>query len=55
MSVPLGRHDGLPVGMHFAARPGADGLLLGLASELEAAAPWAGVRPDASWLTDVAA
>jgi amidase len=50
MSVPLGRSDGLPVGMHFAARPGADGLLLALAHELEAAAPWADVRPDTAWL-----
>ncbi|WP_211176945.1 TetR family transcriptional regulator [Pseudonocardia acidicola] len=44
MSVPLGRHDGLPVGIHFAVRPGADRLLLALAYELEAAAPWVGVR-----------
>ncbi len=46
MSVPLGRHDGLPVGIHFAAAPGADRLLLGLAYELEAAAPWVDVAPD---------
>ncbi|WP_448639239.1 amidase family protein [Geodermatophilus sp. URMC 63] len=45
MSVPLGRHEGLPVGVHFAARPGADRLLLELAFELEAAAPWADVWP----------
>ncbi|MGY2067043.1 amidase family protein [Blastococcus sp. SYSU DS0619] len=45
MSVPLGRHDGLPVGMHVAARPGADRLLLELAYELEEAAPWGGVTP----------
>ncbi|MGY1775516.1 amidase [Geodermatophilus sp. SYSU D00804] len=45
MSVPLGRHDGLPVGIHFAARPGADRMLLELALELEGAAPWADVRP----------
>jgi amidase len=50
MSLPLGRHDGLPVGIHAAARPGADRLLLALAHELEQAAPWAGVRPDPSWL-----
>jgi amidase len=54
MSVPLGRVDGLPVGMHVAARPGADGLLLALAYELEAAAPWADVRPDLSWLAGAA-
>lgn len=42
MSVPLSWTDsGLPLGAHFAAAPGADGLLLGLAYELEAARPWA--------------
>jgi amidase len=51
MTVPLGQHDGLPVGIHFAARPGADRLLLALAYELEAAAPWAAARPDTAWLT----
>ena len=51
MSVPLGRHDGLPVGLHFAAPPGADRVLLALAYELEAAAPWADVTPDMAWLT----
>ncbi|HRI08035.1 MAG TPA: amidase family protein, partial [Nannocystaceae bacterium] len=41
MSVPLHVSPaGLPIGAHFAARPGADGLLLGLAYELEAAEPW---------------
>ena len=50
MSVPLGRSDGLPVGMHFAAPPGADGVLLSLAHELEAASPWAQDMPDMSWL-----
>lgn len=41
MSVPL--HfpaAGLPLGAHFAARPGEDATLLGLAYELEAARPW---------------
>jgi amidase len=46
MSVPLGWVDGLPVGMHFAAAPGQDELLLGLALELEAARPWHDKRPD---------
>ena len=50
MSVPLGRSDGLPVGMHVAAPPGADALLLALAYELEQAAPWTDVRPDTAWL-----
>jgi amidase len=51
MTVPLGRHDGLPVGIHFAAAPGADRLLLALAYELEASAPWATAMPDTAWLT----
>ena len=41
MSVPLSiSPEGLPLGSHFAARPGEDALLLGLAYELEQAAPW---------------
>jgi amidase len=55
MTVPLGSHDGLPVGMHFAAKPGADALLLSLAYELEDAQPWAAARPDLSWLERSAA
>lgn len=50
ISLPLGAADGLPVGIHFAARPGADRLVLALAYELEEAAPWADVRPDLGWL-----
>ncbi|WP_266157849.1 amidase [Dyella silvatica] len=41
MSVPL--HEsfaGLPIGMHFAAKPGHEAILLGLAYQLEEAAPW---------------
>jgi amidase len=42
MSVPLYWSDaGLPLGCHFAARPGADALLLRLAFQLEQAADWA--------------
>lgn len=42
MSVPLGASaDGLPIGIQFGARPGAERTLLELAFELEAAAPWA--------------
>lgn len=46
MSVPLHwTADGLPVGVHLAARTGADELLVSLAAELEDARPWAGRRP----------
>ena len=41
MSVPLFQgDDGLPQGSHFAAPPGEEALLLGLAYQLEEAAPW---------------
>lgn len=46
MSVPLyWNEDGLPLGSHFAAGHGADGTLLALAYELEAARPWWSRRP----------
>jgi len=54
MSVPLGWCDGLPVGIHVAAAPGADRLLLELAYALEEASPWAGRRPDLGWLAGAA-
>lgn len=41
MSVPLHwTPGGLPIGTHFAAAPGQDALLFGLAYQLEAARPW---------------
>jgi amidase len=46
MSVPLHQTSlGLPIGMHFAAKPGAESTLLRLAYELEDAAPWSGRWP----------
>lgn len=49
MSVPLHwTADGLPVGVHFAARAGNDALLFALAYQLEAAQPWAQRKPGVS-------
>lgn len=49
MSVPLHTsRDGLPIGAHFAAKPGDDAILLALAYELEAARPWADRWPPVS-------
>jgi amidase len=49
MSVPFGQGaGGLPIGVQFAAGWGQDGLLLRLAAQLEAAAPWGG-RVPAVW------
>lgn len=49
MSVPLSwNQDGLPIGMHFVARFGDEATLFRLASQLEAAQPWADRRPPVS-------
>ncbi|MET3667579.1 amidase [Caulobacter sp. 1776] len=49
MSVPLHwTADGLPVGVQIAGRAGGEATLLGLAYQLEAAAPWAHKRPPVS-------
>ena len=46
MSVPLHwTANGLPVGLHFAARYGAEELLFSLAAQLERAQPWANMAP----------
>jgi amidase len=46
MSVPLHTFEsGLPLGSHFLANHGGEGLLLCLAAQLERAAPWSGRRP----------
>ncbi len=47
MSVPLAwTDDGLPIGMHFVARYGAEATLLSLAAQLEQAHPWRERRPE---------
>jgi amidase/6-aminohexanoate-cyclic-dimer hydrolase len=47
MSVPLAwSHNGLPIGIHFAARFGEDELLMSLAADLERARPWFDRRPN---------
>ncbi len=44
-SIPLAiSRGGLPIGVQFVARQGEDALLIGLAGQLERAAPWAGRR-----------
>ncbi|MBS1789808.1 MAG: amidase [Acidobacteria bacterium] len=49
MSVPLfWNAEGLPIGTHFIARYGDEATLFRLASQLEAARPWAGRRPPVS-------
>lgn len=46
MSVPLHwTSGGIPIGSHFMAPAGSDGLLLSLAGQLERARPWFGRRP----------
>lgn len=58
ITLPAGLHaNGLPIGAQFIGRPGAEGLLLGLALQVERARPWrrhapgwraAGTPPDVS-------
>ncbi len=49
ISLPLGTSaDGLPIGVQFVAPFGREDVLIRLASQLEAAAPWADRRPPVS-------
>jgi amidase len=51
MSVPLAwTADGLPIGLQFAARFGAEEILFSLAAELERARPWRDRRPSGGTL-----
>jgi amidase len=46
ISLPLGMtHDGLPIGVQLVGPPRGEPIMLALASELEAAKPWADRRP----------
>ena len=46
INVPLNwTNDGLPIGVQFAGRPGAEALLISLAAQLEGARPWLHRRP----------
>lgn len=45
ISLPLHEADGLPIGVQLAAAYGAEGMLLSVATQLEAAAPWIDRRP----------
>ena len=46
LSVPLAwTGDGLPIGMHFVGRLGAEEMLFSLAAQLEQARPWRERRP----------
>jgi amidase len=50
VSLPLHwTDDGLPVGVMLAARPAEEELLLSLAAQVEAAAPWVDRRPPGRW------
>lgn len=44
-SLPLAMHEGLPIGVHLAARFGEDDVLMSLCGAIERAAPWHERRP----------
>lgn len=45
ISVPAGLDNGLPLGAHFIGQPGSEGVLLGIASQVERARPWPRLAP----------
>ena len=45
ISLPLARADGLPIGMQFVGRFGAEDTLINLAAQLEQSVPWPRVAP----------
>ena len=45
IALPLAEHEGLPVGVQLFGRPACEGDLLALATQVEAARPWAQRRP----------
>jgi amidase len=45
IALPLAEHEGLPVGVQLFGRPAREGDLLALATQVEAARPWAQRRP----------
>jgi amidase len=46
ISLPLSEHERLPVGVQLFGRPAGEPTLLALATQLEAAQPWAQRRPE---------
>jgi len=46
MTVPAATHSrGMPIGVQFAARPGREAVLLGLAAQIESLRPWPRTAP----------
>lgn len=50
ISLPLGSHEGLPIGVQLSSKRGRDGLLLALASKIEEARPWPRTAPPERWI-----
>lgn len=45
LALPVGTHQGVPVGVQLVGRPGGDGVVLQLAAQLEAELGFVGIRP----------